>query len=165
MLDDVRTLELEKTDPALRHLDYAWASTVHTFQGRTVDNVIVAMEAGYPHLTTQKSFFVEISRARSRAELVTDNAERLKEPLEQATGERISALEGIGGLESARETPSVGAPLETELTPDTDARMDHPPVPAKGIEAERAVEAPTGPQKERNGNGVAGIVGVRLGRA
>ncbi len=42
-------------DPQLRHLDHAWASTVHAFQGRTVDNVIAAMEARHPHLTTQKT--------------------------------------------------------------------------------------------------------------
>ena len=60
-------------DPQLRHLDRAWASTVHAFQGRTVDTVIAAMEANHPHLTTQKSFYVEISRARERAELVTDD--------------------------------------------------------------------------------------------
>jgi hypothetical protein len=30
-----------------------------------------AMEANHPHLTTQKSFYVEISRARDRAELVS----------------------------------------------------------------------------------------------
>ena len=54
------------------------------------------MESGHPHLTTQKSFYVEISRARYRAELVTDNANGLKEHLEQATGERVAALEGIG---------------------------------------------------------------------
>ena len=58
---------------------HAWASTVHAFQGRTVDNVIAAMEATHPHLTTQKSFYVEISRARDRAELVTDDAKALRE--------------------------------------------------------------------------------------
>ena len=95
-LEDGGTLELGKGDPQLRHLDHAWASTVHAFQGRTVDNVIAAMEATHPHLTTQKSFYVEISRARDRAELVTDDAKALKEQLEAVTGERISALEGIG---------------------------------------------------------------------
>ena len=94
-LEDGRKLELEKNDPQIRHLDHAWASTVHAFQGRTVDSVIAAMEAGHPNLTTQKSFYVEISRARDRAELVTDDRARLKEQLEAATGERISALEGI----------------------------------------------------------------------
>ena len=61
-----------------------------------MDNVIAVMEANHPHLTTQKSFYVEISRARHRAELVTDDAGALRERLEAATGERVSALEGIG---------------------------------------------------------------------
>ncbi len=56
-----------------------------------------------PCLTTQKSFYVEISRARDRAELVTDDAKALNEQLEAVTGERISALEGIGEME--REEP------------------------------------------------------------
>ena len=89
-LEDGKTLELG--DPQLSHLDHAWASTVHTFQGRTVDNVIAAMEARHPHLTTQKSFYVEISRARDRAELVTDDAGKLLASLQEATGERIAAL-------------------------------------------------------------------------
>ncbi len=102
-LEDGRKLELGRFDPQLRHLDHAWASTVHAFQGRTVDRVIAAMEAKHKHLTTQKSFYVEISRARDRAELVTDNADELKAQLEAATGERIAALEGIG--ETTRGEP------------------------------------------------------------
>ena len=98
-LEDGRKLELGTSDPQLRHLDHAWASTVHAFQGRTVDNVIAAMEARHPHLTTQKSFYVEISRARDRAELVTDDATELRAQLETATGERIAALEGIGEMQ------------------------------------------------------------------
>ncbi len=110
-LEDGRTLDLAPGDPQLRHVDRAWASTVHAFQGRTVDTVIAAMEANHPHLTTQKSFYVEISRARDRAELVTDDRAALKEQLEAATGERIAALEAVGpdkakgreaGLDSGR---------------------------------------------------------------
>ena len=67
---------------------------MHAFQGRTVGTVIAAIEANHPQLTTQKSFYVEISRARHRAELVTDNREELGEHLEAATGERDAALEG-----------------------------------------------------------------------
>ena len=97
-LEDGKTLELARGDPQLRHLDHAWASTVHAFQGRTVDNVIAAMEARHKHLTTQKSFYVEISRARDRAELVTDDAAELRAQLQAVTGERIAALEGIGEM-------------------------------------------------------------------
>ncbi len=70
--------------------------TVHAFQSRTVDRVIAAMEAGHPHLTTLKSFYVEISRARDSAELVTDDRAALKERIEAATGERIAALQALG---------------------------------------------------------------------
>ena len=100
-LEDGKTLELARGDPQLRHLDHAWASTVHAFQGRTVDNVIAAMEARHKHLTTQKSFYVEISRARDRAELVTDDAAELRAQLQAVTGERIAALEGIGEMDQA----------------------------------------------------------------
>ncbi|MYH50407.1 MAG: conjugative relaxase, partial [Gammaproteobacteria bacterium] len=105
-LEDGRRLDMTPGDPRLRHLDHAWASTVHAFQGRTVDNVIAAMQANHPHLTTQKSFYVEISRARDRAELVTDDARALRERLETVTGERIAALEGIG--EMPREAAGKG---------------------------------------------------------
>ena len=106
-LEDGRELALGRDAPQLRHLDHAWASTVHAFQGRTVDNVIAAMEANHPHLTTQKSFYVEISRARDRAELVTDDAARLRERLEATTGERIAALEAIAPRE--RDEPAKAA--------------------------------------------------------
>ena len=38
-------MELRVGDPQLRHIDRAWASTAHAFQGRTVDHVIAAMKA------------------------------------------------------------------------------------------------------------------------
>ena len=85
-LEEGGTLTLTPGDPQLRHIDRAWCSTVHAFQGRTVDNVIAAMEANHPKLTTQKSFYVEISRARDRAELVTDDAAALRKQLEAVTG-------------------------------------------------------------------------------
>ena len=59
----------------------------------------------HPHLTTAKSFYVNISRARDRAELVTDDAATLRERLQMVTRKCISALEGIG--ESVR--PERGA--------------------------------------------------------
>ena len=114
-LEDGKTLELGRNDPQLRHLDHAWASTVHAFQGRTVDNVIAAMEARHPHLTTQKSFYVEISRARDRAELVTDDTAELRAQLQAVTGERIAALEGIG--EMKRDAPEKAA--EAARTPES----------------------------------------------
>ena len=145
-LEDGRKLELGGNDPQLRHLDHAWASTVHAFQGRTVDNVIAAMEARHPHLTTQKSFYVEISRARDRAELVTDDAAELKAQLQAVTGERIAALEGIGAMERAAlekateaergiEGQSVRGAGQDREGPTSPPKDREPPAPERGRSA------------------------------
>ena len=111
-LEDGSAAKLAEHDPQLRHLDRAWASTVHAFQGRTVDQVVAAMPTGNPDLTNQKAFYVAISRARDGAELVTDDAWKLSDQLEGATGERVAALDGaameaanatVFGLETDRE--------------------------------------------------------------
>ena len=135
-LEDGRMLTLTPGDPQLRHIDRAWCSTVHAFQGRTVDAVIAAMEANHPALTTQKAFYVEISRARDRAELVTDDAAALKERLEAVTGERISALEGIGeDMRREREATRQAGPSDKERERD---RAEDPA--ARRIEVERERE-------------------------
>ncbi len=140
-LENGRKLELGANDPQLRHLDHAWASTVHAFQGRTVDNVIAAMEANHPHLTTQKSFYVEISRARDRAELVTDDKNGLREQLEAVTGERVSALEGIG--EATQPAPQMDGKAR-EAKPDrTRDRQIQPP-----READRGSDISTDNERE-----------------
>ncbi len=126
-LEDGRRLDLGKGDAQLRHLDHAWASTVHAFQGRTVDNVIAAMEANHPHLTTAKSFYVEISRARDRAELVTDDANALKERLEAVTGERISALEGIGETVNPERDPDKRNSIDMQRADGQAGESSSPP--------------------------------------
>ena len=112
-LEDGRAIDLRPGDPQMRHMDRAWASTVHAFQGRTVDAVIAVMEANHPNLTTQKTFYVEISRARDRAELVTDDRSRLRERLETATGERIAAFEAVG----PERTPGRDGGLDADKAP------------------------------------------------
>ena len=90
-----RTFTLGKDDTMLRFIDLNYATTVHSFQGRTVDNIIGVMHAGHPNLTTQKMFYVEISRARHGAALITDDVARLSETLEKQTGERLAALQAL----------------------------------------------------------------------
>ena len=138
-LEDGRELDLDGKQTQLRHVDHAWASTVHAFQGRTVDNVIAAMEANHPYLTTQKSLYVEISRARDRAELVTDDVAQLRERLETVTGERISALEAI----AQSERDARGKSAESGMEPDRKSepeRQPEAPAREKGIEFELELE-------------------------
>ncbi len=121
---------------------------MHAFQGRTVDTVIAAMEANHPHLTTQKSFYVEISRARDRAELVTDDRAALKEQLEAVTGERIAALEA----------------LEPDKAKGGDREMDGSRSADRGIgeSASRDWDRSSGPELEpgRGGRGVDRDLGL-----
>ena len=138
-LEDGRALDLAPGDPQLRHLDRAWASTVHAFQGRTVDTVIAAMEANHPHLTTQKSFYVEISRARDRAELVTDDRAALKEQLETATGERIAALEAVEPDKAKGRETSLDRDRSSGRGHDTSTLRDRDKAP--GMEQDRAAKS------------------------
>ena len=92
-LDDGKIAKLNDGDAQLRHIDRAFAATVHAFQGRTVDRIVAALPAGNPKLTDQRAFYVAISRARDTAMLVTDDAHKLADQLQRATGERLAALD------------------------------------------------------------------------
>ncbi len=142
--EDGRRLDLSPGDPQMRHIDRAWASTVHAFQGRTVDTVIAAMEAKHPNLTTQQMLYVEISRARDRAELVTDDRAGLREQLEAVTGERIAALEAIGPEDGKVEAKTPETAGEAGRSTDRGAEA--------GREQGRAME----PQMEQ-GRGPKGV--------
>ena len=93
--EDGRDFTLPSNDPALQHSDYAFSATVHAYQGRTTDYVIAILDSTHPDLTTQKMLYVEASRAREGAIVITDDRENLADTLEMNTGDRPSAMEGI----------------------------------------------------------------------
>ena len=146
-LEGGREIDMRADDPQLRHMDRAWASTVHAFQGRTVDRVIAAMEADHPHLTTQKTLYVEISRARYRAELVTDDRNALRERLEAATGERIAALEAIGPERGKAAEAARNKAHEREQ--DRSAPERQTPVPKPTHQPAQQAERKKSPDKVR----------------
>ena len=141
-LEDGKTLELGRGGSAAAPSRPRLGLDRSRLPGRTVDNVIAAMEARHKHLTTQKSFYVEISRARDRAELVTDDAAELRAQLQAVTGERIAALEGIG--EMKREAPDRGA--EAALGAERRADRGAPP----GAEKDRGTETTPSKSPRRN---------------
>ena len=81
-------LDMNAGDPQLRHIDRAWASTVHALRGRTVDAMIAAIGANHPDLTNQKMLYVEISSSRDHAELVG------REMLNSLSGARAYSVGG-----------------------------------------------------------------------
>ena len=107
--DDDRRLKMALDDPRLRHIAHAYATTVHAAQGLTRDKVIAVLDSGHGSLANQQTFYVEISRARDEAIILTDNREQLAETLEENTGEVLTALEAVGesldAAEIARRIP------------------------------------------------------------
>jgi len=84
---------IPKDHNTLKHLDYGYASTVHSAQGKTSDNIIAVAESYRTNLTTQKNFYVEISRAKNDITLIVDDKKEVIKQLNLASGERKSGLE------------------------------------------------------------------------
>ncbi|WP_140848656.1 MobF family relaxase [Paracoccus sp. FO-3] len=91
-LEDGTSKTLPLDSMAARGLDHAYAVTAHDFQGATVNRIIVGMMDG-ERLSTQKSFYVGLSRARDEVVLVTTNAGKLADRIEKETGARPAALD------------------------------------------------------------------------
>ena len=128
-LSDGREMQFARDDPQLRHLAYAYASTVHAAQGQTHDRVIAVLDTGAGPLVNQQTLYVQLSRAREEAVVLTDNREQLVETLEANTGERLTALEAIG------ETERVKAPAKRTVSGEGAAAF------LDGLRAERAERA------------------------
>ncbi|UWQ56031.1 MobF family relaxase [Leisingera caerulea] len=122
---------------AARGLDHDYAATAHAVQGESVDRVIVAMRST-ERLATQKSFYVEISRARDEAMLLTEDPDRLSKTIENETGIRQTALDAwldgrLAGAharqpeeEQTREEPQE----KPEAVKEKEAKEKEPDTPA-----------------------------------
>ena len=113
---DGRGLRLSRDDPQLRHLDHAYSATVHGAQGTAADRVIAVLDSGHGALADQATFYVEVSRARDEAVILTDNREQLAETLEERTGLRMTALEAVG--ETTRERVHEAVPEAAPAVPE-----------------------------------------------
>ena len=108
-LPDGREMSFARNDPQLRHLAWAYASTVHAAQGQTHDRVIAVLDTGAGPLVNQQTLYVQLGRAREQAVVLTDNREQLVETLEANTGARLTALEAIGEVDTTAEVPAKSA--------------------------------------------------------
>ncbi|WP_188604954.1 MobF family relaxase [Aquaticitalea lipolytica] len=76
------------------NFDYAYASTSHSAQGKTVDKVFISQPAVTFPASNQKQFYVSVSRARENVTIYTDDKEDLLEQI-QKSGDRQGATELI----------------------------------------------------------------------
>ena len=115
---DGRGLRLSRDDPQLRHLDHAYSATVHGAQGTSTDRVIAVLDSGHGALADQATFYVEVTRARDEAVILTDNREQLAETLEERTGLRMTALEAVGERVAERERETVPESVPETALPE-----------------------------------------------
>ena len=155
LTEDGRELEWRHDDPQLRYILHAWASTVHAAQGMTRDRVIAVADAGHGHLGGLQSFYVQISRARDDAVVLTDDRESLAAALEADDGERLTALEALGEDIALPEEETAGRapmrvpakrPLAPVLKPEAQeqtarAEMPEPDAVTRAQDAEERFEA------------------------
>jgi hypothetical protein len=81
--------------------DHGYAETIYSAQSRTYARVYVLAPLGSP-LVTGQNYYTAITRARLGVKLWTQGKAGLIEKLEQASGEKTSALEGLGRLDRDR---------------------------------------------------------------
>ena len=103
---------LKYNNPLLKYLDYNYTTTTYSAQGRTSNNVIVALESYRTNLTNQKSFYVELSRARENITIITDDKDKLLNQLIKNTGEKTNAMDI---LDKERTTKSVKDRMTLEI--------------------------------------------------
>ena len=82
-LDRKKTISLSLKDKAIRHIDHAWASTTHAYQGKTVPHSILLMPSRYSPLTSLASLYTGVSRHSLSVTIVTDDADKLQANIER----------------------------------------------------------------------------------
>ena len=75
--EDKSKITLPISHRLMRHLDHAWANTIHSFQGVTVKDNITIMKADQNPLTTLEALYVAGSRHKNNLAIITDDKQKL----------------------------------------------------------------------------------------
>ena len=105
------TLTLPHGDRMLGRVDLGYALNAHQAQGATADRGIAVMDSRERNLTNQRTFLVNATRVRDSLTLIVDNKEAVARGLARNPGDKTSALEAIGLLDTA----SASADLDRAL--------------------------------------------------
>ena len=94
-MSDGSKIKMNKNDPDLQHIDHNYSSTTYGAQGATVDHVIGVARAReqFLDLSTQRSLYVTLSRAKHSAIIFTENKDALARSLSKKSGAKTSAIE------------------------------------------------------------------------
>ncbi|MEO1033391.1 MAG: MobF family relaxase [Bacteroidota bacterium] len=99
--------------------DYAYCSTSHSAQGKTVDHVLINQPSVTFPASNQKQFYVSASRAREEVTIYTDDKESLLTQI-QKSGDRLGATELTRGIDLSTKTIDIDLPKEKDITKTND---------------------------------------------
>ncbi|WP_427047328.1 MobF family relaxase [Halomonas casei] len=100
------------------HLDYAYATTVHSSQGLTADRVLVDAQTN-SRVTARDVHYVAISRARFEASIYTNSSAKLAKAVERENGKN-AALD----IQNAKLHRGIERPAQAEIQPAERARNE-----------------------------------------
>ena len=112
--EDTKEITIERSSLGGRGLDHTYASTAHGIQGETAENIIAVMNYRSP-LATLKAFYVDISRAKEKATLITNNPGKLIDRIANNTGEQLNALTAVLDTRLKMQTANTRVEMETAV--------------------------------------------------
>jgi conjugative relaxase-like TrwC/TraI family protein len=90
---DGKIKEVDIKHPDLKHIDYAFSSTVHSAQGLTKSETMISLDANHKNLTNQRMIYVAISRAKDQLHIITQDKKALATSLGSNTGSKAASLD------------------------------------------------------------------------
>ena len=95
ILTDKKGKELSLDSSKLHNISHSYAMTSYKAQGKTVDRVMAQIESWRRNLVNERSFYVNLSRARYEARLYVDNVGKVIKALSEHDANKTTSLTGF----------------------------------------------------------------------
>ncbi|MGG8012587.1 conjugative relaxase [Klebsiella aerogenes] len=95
ILTDEKGKELSLDSSKLHNISHSYAMTSYKAQGKTVDRVMAQIESWRRNLVNERSFYVNLSRARYEARLYVDNVGKVIKALSEHDANKTTSLTGF----------------------------------------------------------------------
>lgn len=113
-------IKLDKTNAALKHLDYSYVLTNYKVQGKDAAFGLGLMESYQQNSTNLNNFYVQISRAIHNMTLVTDDKEKLIAAIKHNTIEKLASLDILSSKQLVSHELKLKEPGQLSIQPVID---------------------------------------------
>lgn len=134
--DNGKTIKLDRWQP--QAIDYGYAVTSHSSQGKTIDRVLIHAETSESkQILNERMAYVAVSRARDEALIFTDDAAKLAEKMARRTEKSEIARIKTEAVKNAPERTSAITPPSSLPTVEPTPKLEikTPPAQEKTIAA------------------------------